>query len=82
MHPVHGSLSVFIVEVIPHTPGGVDGEAVSFAVQRFSDGEITALTYSPQVADEMLANVPDMAEADALTSSALADAHEGDDDEV
>lgn len=110
VHPVHGSLSVFIVEAIPHTPGGVDGEAVSFAVQRFSDGEITALTYSPQVADEMLANakenrrqrvtaflkvlgppptgflaaidVPDMAEADALTSSALADAHEGDDDEV
>ena len=104
VHPVHGSLSVFAVEVIPHNPGGVDSEAQCHVVRRLPDGRVMVGTpYTNELAAEMVAAAEDAAmarrqsgqlaadaaeldtnfeEAARLTDSALADAHEEDDDEV
>lgn len=89
VHPVHGSLSVFAVEVIPHNPGGVDGEALCYVIRRLPDGKsMIGAPYTDEVAAEMVAAAED-AELDAnyegachLSDSALREAHEGDDDEV
>lgn len=88
VHPVHGSLSVFAVEVIPHHPGGVDGEALCYAVRRLPDGQYATALYTDETAAGMVA-AADAAECDTafeeagrLTSSALADAHEDDDDDA
>lgn len=56
VHPVHGSLSVFAVEVIPHNPGGVDGEAQCYVVRRLPDGKsMIGTPYTDEVAAEMVA---------------------------
>ena len=88
VHPVHGSLSVFAVEVIPHNPGGVDGEALCYVVRRLPDERSMIGTYTDEVAAEMVAAAEDAA-LDAnyegachLSDSALREAHAGDDDEV